>query len=362
MRSHASGDTWTQLVALTVGAAGRALTMQAVMSTTRPAMLQALSLKKSYGSRLVVDELSLQLKAGQIVGLLGPNGAGKSTTVAMLCGLVTPDAGQVLLDPGSAGGRQQAGGVIGVGNAAHKRRIGLVPQDLALYEDLSAEANLALFGALYGLSGDLLKRRCADALALVGLSSRAKEPPSRFSGGMKRRVNIACALVHDPDILLLDEPTVGVDPQSRNAIFDNLETLRDAGKALLYTTHYMEEAERLCDHIVVMDHGRAVAADTLDGLVARLPAAQALSLVLAPGAAVDMAALAGLPLVQQASQQATTLKLLLAADGHGHGLAAGTACVMQWLQAQGHVVSHVASERANLEDVFMALTGRQLRD
>ena len=220
-------------------------------------MLEARDLWKRYGELTAVAGISLTLGPGEIVGLLGPNGAGKTTTVSMICGLTTPDRGEVAIDG------------IRLGESAFeaKRRIGLVPQELALYEELGAEANLRLMGALYGLSGKLLDERVAAALALVGLAERARDKPSKFSGGMKRRLNIACALVHDPDVLLLDEPTVGVDPQSRNAIFDNLETLRDRGKALLYTTHYMEEAERLCDRIVIVDHGKVVAADTRENLL-----------------------------------------------------------------------------------------------
>ena len=225
-------------------------------------MLVARDLWKSYGGKPAVSGVSLEAKAGEIVGLLGPNGAGKSTTVAMVCGLTHPDRGEVAID----------GAPMGEDASPAKRRVGLVPQDISLFEDLSAQGNLELFGALYGQKGEVLQSRVASALALVGLSDRAKEKPSSFSGGMKRRLNIACALVHDPDVLVLDEPTVGVDPQSRNAIFDNLETLRGNGKALVYTTHYMEEAERLCDRVMIMDHGKIVAAGTLTELRAMAPA------------------------------------------------------------------------------------------
>jgi len=223
-------------------------------------MLQAHDLWKAYGSKPAVAGVTLEVRAGEILGLLGPNGAGKSTTVAMLCGLTPPDRGTVTL----------GGDPVGDEASPAKRRIGLVPQDIALYEDLPALANLELFGALYGVR-DGLRERAQAALELVGLADRAKDKPQTFSGGMKRRLNIACALVHDPDVLLLDEPTVGVDPQSRNAIFDNLETLRARGTALLYTTHYMEEAERLCDYVVIVDHGKVVAADRKGALVALLP-------------------------------------------------------------------------------------------
>jgi ABC-2 type transport system ATP-binding protein len=226
-------------------------------------MLEAKDVWKSYGAKVAVAGISLEARPGEIVGLLGPNGAGKSTTVAMLCGLTHPDRGEVRV-----GGQRIASDASPV-----KRRIGLVPQDISLFEDLPAMANLELFGALYGVAGPMLAERATAALALVGLSDRAKEKPATFSGGMKRRLNIACALVHDPDVLLLDEPTVGVDPQSRNAIFENLEALRNRGKALVYTTHYMEEAERLCDRVIIVDHGKVVASGTQQALHAMAPAA-----------------------------------------------------------------------------------------
>ncbi len=222
------------------------------------AILGITHLRKSFGSIVAVDDVSFALEAGQLVGLLGPNGAGKTTTVSMIAGLVTPERGEVLVGDRRLGGDTDPA----------KRRIGLVPQDLALYEELSARDNLHFFGALYSLAGRTLDTAIAQALDLVGLADRARDPVKAFSGGMKRRLNLAAGILHDPDILLLDEPTVGVDPQSRNAIFDNLEVLKARGKALLYTTHYMEEAERLADRIVVIDHGRVIADDTLAGLQA----------------------------------------------------------------------------------------------
>jgi len=224
------------------------------------AILEAKQLRKSFGQLVAVNDVSLALEAGKLVGLLGPNGAGKTTTVSMIAGLVTPDRGEVLVDGRRLTGDTDPG----------KRRIGLVPQDVALYEELTARENLRFFGALYNLSGAVLESATAAALALVGLTERARDAVQTFSGGMKRRLNLAAGILHDPDVLLLDEPTVGVDPQSRNAIFDNLELLKQRGKALLYTTHYMEEAERLADRIVVIDHGNVVADDTLDGLQMRL--------------------------------------------------------------------------------------------
>jgi ABC-2 type transport system ATP-binding protein len=216
-------------------------------------MLQVDRLSKRYGERVAVNAISFSIAQGETVGLLGPNGAGKTTAIAMISGISRPDSGEVSL-----------GGVSLAQNAnALKRRVGLVPQDLALYEELSAWANLQLFGGLYGLGAAELHPRAKAALALVGLADRGTDRVNTFSGGMKRRLNIAAALLHEPDLLLLDEPTVGVDPQSRNAIFDNLEELKRRGKTLLYTTHYMEEAERLCDRVLILDHGQILANDTV---------------------------------------------------------------------------------------------------
>jgi len=225
-------------------------------------MLEVRGLRKAYGELVAVKDVSFSLGAGEVLGLLGPNGAGKTTTVSMISGIVSPDAGQVLV-----GGEPLAGDT-----DVKKRRIGLVPQDLALYDELSALANLRFFGSLYDLDSAALEAAIAASLQLVGLSERARDRVGTFSGGMKRRLNLAAGLLHDPDILLLDEPTVGVDPQSRNAIFSNLETLKSRGKALLYTTHYMEEVERLADRVVIIDHGRVIASDTLEGLQQYAPA------------------------------------------------------------------------------------------
>jgi len=311
-------------------------------------MLEAQGLGKSYGSRQVVDDLSLEVGAGEIVGLLGPNGAGKSTTVAMLCGLVGADQGRVFVGTGSS--RLE----LTENTPEAKRRIGVVPQELSIYENLGAAANLALFGALYGLSGALLRERVDAALQLVGLADRAGDKPQLFSGGMKRRLNIAAALVHDPDVLIFDEPTVGVDPQSRNAIFDNLELLKGRGKALLYTTHYMEEAERLCDRVVIMDHGQVVASDTLQGLYKRLPAVATLELEI--DGAVDLVALGAEPGITRPTQDGTRLHAGVADLGRA------APALLSWLAARGHAVHRISSGRADLEDVFLSLTGRQLRD
>jgi ABC-2 type transport system ATP-binding protein len=310
-------------------------------------MLQVDALKKSYGKVQAVYGVSLSAGAGETVGLLGPNGAGKTTTVSMIAGLVRPDSGSVQIE-----GRPLAGDT-----DPNKRRIGLVPQDLALFDELTALANLQLFAALYDLDSASAKPAIADALALVGLSDRAHNRVKDYSGGMKRRLNLAAALLHDPQILLLDEPTVGVDPQSRNAIFDNLEVLKARGKTLLYTTHYMEEAERLCDRVIIIDHGQVVADDTLAGLYRLLPATNLLIVELDNAASpVSLTDLEALPGVHSASLEAGRLRVGL------QDLSAQTPHVLEWLVERGHRYHHVTTERADLETVFLALTGRSLRD
>ena len=306
--------------------------------------LEAQQLRKTYGERAAVASVSLAVRPGELLALLGPNGAGKSSAIGMMAGLTAPDGGRVLL----------AGQTLAQDRSAYQRRIGLVPQEIALFEPLSAEANVELFGALYGMNRAQLRQRVPEVLSLVGLLDRANDAAATFSGGMKRRLNIACALVHDPAVLLLDEPTAGVDPQSRNAIFDTFEALKRAGKALLYTTHYMEEAERLADRIVIMDHGRVVAEGTLTELLRRLPAAHAIELTVAGNP--DTAALQTLPGVRQV--QLTGGRLRLGLDA----LSAPTQLLLQALQQQGVSVTHLSSGRATLEDVFLALTGRHLRD
>ncbi|MEO8307467.1 MAG: ABC transporter ATP-binding protein [Pseudomonadota bacterium] len=220
-------------------------------------MLVVDGLTKRFGVRIAVAGIGFRVDRGECLGLLGPNGAGKTSTLAMISGIAQPDRGTVRLE-GTAGS-----------NADLKRHAGLVPQDLALFDELSAWANLQLFGGLHGLRGQTLRQRAQEALELVGLDDRRNDRVKTFSGGMKRRLNIAGALLHDPDLVLLDEPTVGVDPQSRNAIFGNLEALKQRGKTLIYTTHYMEEAERLCDRVVIMDHGHVLADDTVAALKAQ---------------------------------------------------------------------------------------------
>jgi ABC-2 type transport system ATP-binding protein len=309
-------------------------------------VLEADHLRKSYGATVAVEDVSFTVDAGQVIGLLGPNGAGKSTTVGLIAGLLKPDAGEVRLN-----GRPLAGDT-----DPAKRTIGLVPQDLALFEELPARENLRFFGALYALGGASLESAIQSGLEFVGLAERASDKVKTFSGGMKRRLNLAAGLLHDPQLVLLDEPTVGIDPQSRNAIFDNLEVLRGRGKSLVYTTHYMEEAERLCDHIVIVDHGRVIANDTVRGLYGLLPASRRLSVELR-GAADGLAeAVAALASVESAEVKDGVLGAVL------RDLSTGAPAVLGVLQERGVSYDHVVSERGDLETVFLTLTGRKLRD
>ena len=309
-------------------------------------LLNVIDLVKSFGERRAVDAISFQVEAGQTLGLIGPNGAGKSTTVSMLCGLLRPDSGQVLID----------GQALTSGNSALQQKIGLVPQDLALIDDLSARENLKLFGALYGLSGAALKTRCDDVLALVKLAERASDKISTFSGGMKRRLNIAAAMLHEPQLLILDEPTVGIDPQSRNAIFDSLELLKSQGRALIYTSHYMEEVERLADHIVIIDHGKLLANETPEQLQRRLPALSALRVELAQPASVSVLEQLGRqPGVTGVEGDARNVNIKLVDNSYAMP-------VLNWLIARAGSATHFDTARNRLEDIFLALTGRRLRD
>ncbi|MEW5765504.1 MAG: ABC transporter ATP-binding protein [Acidobacteriota bacterium] len=311
-------------------------------------MLVARNLVRSYGSLRAVDGMSLTLAAGEIVGLLGPNGAGKTTTVSMLAGITPPDGGEVRLN----------GELLASGRPEARRDLGLVPQELALYDGLSAGENLRLFGALYGLGGRDLAAAVERALRFVGLADRAGHRVKTFSGGMKRRLNLAAGLLHEPAILLLDEPTVGVDPQSRNAIFDLLEELRGRGKALLYTTHYMEEAERLCDRIVIMDHGRILAEGTARSLADGLGAPALLTVQISdtPENPPWLETLRTLPGVKGASLEDGRLSVDLS------DLDSQAPSVLEGLRAHGVRYSSLSSERPGLEAVFLALTGKELRD
>jgi len=213
-------------------------------------------LRKAYGTLVAVDDLSLTVARGEVLGLLGPNGAGKSTTVSLAVGLLAPDVGTVAIDGHGA-----------PTTPAVRRAIGVAPQALALYDLLTGEENLRFFGEMYGLTGTRLGERVQWALDFVGLTDRRRDRVTGYSGGMKRRLNLAAAVVHDPDLILLDEPTAGVDPQSRHQIFQNIFALKELGRTVIYTTHYMEEAERLCDRVAIVDRGRLLALGTVQQLL-----------------------------------------------------------------------------------------------
>ncbi len=234
----------------------RPATVDAV-SQGSPITLRVEELERSFGEHRAVRGLSFQAVQGEVLGLLGPNGAGKSTTLRLLAGLLAPDAGRIRL--GSQG--------VDPRKPAARHQLGFVPQEIALYGELTAEENLRFFGTLYGLGGAALRERCAFALELSGLVERGSHRVRTFSGGMQRRLNLACAILHSPELLLLDEPTVGVDPQSRNHLFASLAALKAQGLTLIYSTHHMDDAQRLCDRVAIMDGGKILALSSPDELI-----------------------------------------------------------------------------------------------
>ncbi len=323
----------------------------AATASGRPAtsvepVLHCRGLRKAYGERVAVADVGFAVAPGETYGLLGPNGAGKTTTISMVCGLLRRDAGEVTV----------AGRPMGPEATDAKAAIGLVPQDVALYEDLSAAENLRFFGRLQGLSGRELADRVAEVLEVVGLADRAADRVGEYSGGMKRRANIAAGLLHKPRLLVLDEPTVGVDPQSRNAILESVEALADEGMSVLYTTHYMEEAERLCDRIGIIDEGRLVAEGTRRELVAQLGVGDQVEVTATGDLQAFAAACAELPgtlgaearaggAVVRVEQGSTALAPIVAAA-----------------ERTGVAIAGIEVVEPDLEDVFLALTGKALRD
>jgi ABC-2 type transport system ATP-binding protein len=232
-------------------------------------MISVKDITKKFQATTALDNISIEIKEKEFFGLLGPNGAGKSTLMNLLIGYLDSDEGEILID----------GEKMSTGSLALRKKIGLVPQSLALYEDISAKENLEIFGSFYQIDKKQLRYTIADKLKMVGLFDRKNDKVKTFSGGMKRRLNLAASLLHDPKIILCDEPTVGIDPQSRNAIFDFLESLNDEGKTIIYTTHYMEEAERLCSRIAVIDFGHIISVGSLEELLKGLEYRQSISFV-----------------------------------------------------------------------------------
>jgi len=299
---------------------------------------------KTFGGRRALDTASLELRDGEVLGLLGPNGAGKSTLVRTIMGRVAPDAGQVRLF-----GRPAA-----AGDNAARARVGFVPQEIAVYPLLTPRENLLVFGRYYGLSGTVLDTAITTALGWAALADRAGEPTKTLSGGMKRRLNIAAGVLHEPRVVLLDEPTVGVDPQSRERIYDMIGSLRSRGVSLIYTTHYMEEAERLCDRIAVIDHGRVIATGTKDELV-RATLGEQRQII------IDCDRVP--PEALQRELEGRGAKV----DGHRislfveHG-ADEMLRIARSVEAHGGAVSDMAMKTPSLESVFLQLTGRGLRE
>ena len=313
---------------------------------TKPALLVR-GLSKSFGARVAVDSVGFTIAAGEIYGLLGPNGAGKTTSISMIAGILARDAGEIAID----------GIDIDAGPAA-RALIGIVPQAITLYLDLTARENLDFWGRMYDLNGAPLLDAIEGALDAVGLTPRADDIVGTYSGGMQRRLNLACGILHRPKVLILDEPTVGVDPQSRSAIFDLVERLRDAGTAILYTTHYMEEAERLCARIGIIDSGRLMAEGTRDELVASLGHDARIEIGLGRGDSVERAERIVGALEGVRSANGENGHLHVVAD---HGARRLPAMLTALLDA-GAVAESVRVVEPNLEDVFLRMTGRALRD
>jgi ABC-2 type transport system ATP-binding protein len=296
-------------------------------------MIQVRDLRKSYGSLVAVDGVSFEVRGGETFGLLGPNGAGKTTTIGMMIGVLAPDSGEILVNGGARPTEPVA-----------RRAIGVAPQSLALYEDLTAPENITFFGRLYGLAGAKLKERVEWGLAFAGLEDRRGDRVKTFSGGMKRRLNMAVAMVHEPQVIFLDEPTVGVDPQSRNHVFDRIDELRAAGRTMIYTTHYMEEAQRLCDRVAIMDHGKILDIDGVGALIERHG-----------GRSVVKAELVRPPADER----------VLPAPRDGLALRFESERPLEdvaRLSSAGVAFQTLEVARPDLETVFLTLTGRSLRD
>ena len=303
-------------------------------------MLNVVQISKQFGSIKAVNNVSFEVKPGEIYGLLGPNGAGKSTTIRCLSGLTAPDEGECLID----------------GHSIHnepiraKQHLGLVPQDLAMYLDLSARENLNFWGRAYGLSGQALKQRQQEVLEQVGLDKRAKEPVTNFSGGMKRRLNFACGIIHEPKALLLDEPTVGVDPQSREHLLNAIETLKQNGTAVLYTTHYMQEAERLCDRVGIIDQGKIIAQGSVAELRKQMDEK-------------DLITLEG-QFDESDQNKVTDYEVLDFSPVQIRLMAANASAHLSEILArfESQQIHQASVQQANLESLFIKLTGRELRD
>ncbi|HLY25635.1 MAG TPA: ABC transporter ATP-binding protein [Aggregatilineales bacterium] len=316
-------------------------------------LVEIKNLKKRYPpapgakeGQLAVNGINLTIERGEIFSLLGPNGAGKTSTISMMSGLLTPTEGDVLVD-----GHSIIREPITV-----KKMIGVVPQEIALYPQLSARANLEFFGKMYGLHGPELAKRCDEVLAFIGLSDRQKERLDTYSGGMKRRVNIGVGLLHKPTLVFMDEPTVGIDPQSRRSILDAVKTLNSEGMTVLYTTHYMEEAQELSNRVGIIDHGQLIAVGNQGELMQKVGEKDTILIKIGEESSKAVEAVKSIPGIDGATADDGTLRLLA-----GRGRQALPA-VIRALDEKGFVLQSVEVKEPNLEAVFLHLTGRALRD
>jgi ABC-2 type transport system ATP-binding protein len=309
-----------------------------------PALLEVHNLHKRYGSTVALDGVSFRVAAGEMFGLLGPNGAGKTTLLSIVSCLLEPTSGEVVI-----GGRRAS-----TADRDLRRQIGIVPQELAVYGELTARENLVFFGELYGLGGGELRRRVDEVLAAVGLQDRADRRVDTFSGGMKRRLNLGAALVHRPRLLLLDEPTTGVDPQSRNHVFEEVRRLNASGVTIIYTSHYMEEVQALCPRVGIMDHGRLIACDTLPNLITQLTGLIRFRVPAVTPALRDR--VKQLPGVRLRERDGRTLEL------ECRDVKASLLDLVAALNEMQVELTSLETEEPNLERVFLHLTGRALRD
>ena len=309
-------------------------------------MIDVQHLRKQYGDLVAVDDVSFTAEKGSIFGLLGPNGAGKTTTISCISGLLKPTSGRIAV----------SGHDVVTDGPAARRHLGIVPQELALYSDLSAAANLEFWGSAYGMAGEPLRRRVAEVLALIGLADRAKDHTSTFSGGMKRRLNFGCGIVHNPKVLLLDEPTAGVDPQSRVRLLDLVREQARAGTTVIYTTHYMEEAQDLCDRIAIVDRGKLLAAGTLDELRRLVGEKDLVRLAGRFDSAAAVRALEALDDVKVLSAAGDALTIATA------GASRKLPAIFTALASSGADIHETTLSLPSLESLFITLTGRELRE
>jgi ABC-2 type transport system ATP-binding protein len=311
-------------------------------------MLHVNRVRKSFGKTEVVKGVTFSVEKGEAFGLLGPNGAGKSTTISMICGLLPYNEGEITVGGFSVKDRP----------LEIKRKIGVVPQDIALYPTMSARDNLLFWGKMYGLSGRDVKKRADEVLEFVGLHDRAKDKIETFSGGMKRRINIGAALMHKPELLIMDEPTVGIDPQSRNHILETVKELNKEGMTVIYTSHYMEEVEFLCERIGIIDHGEVIAIGTKDDLCNRLSGGTIIKMEVNVFKPSLIDELNSLPITEKVigNEEEKTLEIFVN-SGHQALGELVTAAVKNNV-----VVSSIRLQEPNLESLFLQLTGRSLRD